>query len=111
MATVTIGQMDKRITLRQPTKTDDTSGGKTAAYADWFTTQAQVIKMNTKRALDYGFDAVNETFDVYIYWRSSMSALTKDTRITWEGKDFGLTPGERLDSNKNIYHFTMTAET
>lgn len=107
MATVTIGQMNKRISFYQITKTDDTSGGKTGADAAWFTTWAFVRKMNGKRAFDHGFDGLQNNYDMYCRYRSSMSALTKDTRITYDGKDFGIRTYELVDEEKSIYHFQV----
>jgi SPP1 family predicted phage head-tail adaptor len=105
MAIVEIGKMDKRITFRNPTVTDDTSAGSIATYSDWFTTWAYVEKIRGDRSFDYGFDGLKNNYKFYCFYRSSMSALSKATRITYNGKDYGLLTWELIDEVKHLYRF------
>lgn len=107
MASVTIGKRDKRISFYQITKSDDTSGGKTGVDAAWFTTWAHVRKMSGKRAFDHGFNGLVNNYDMYCLYRSSLSALTKDTRISYDGRDFGIKNYELVDEEKHLYHFQV----
>lgn len=112
----TIGQMNKWVTFRQPTLTADTSAGKTAVYDDWFETWASVRKISGHRAFDSGFDGLIDNYDVWVRYRIEMDEVAKNTRVSWNGKDFGIRTMERIDNNGNvqvngnIYHFVMTAE-
>lgn len=104
---VTIGQMNKRIVFRNVVKTADTSGGKTPVYSTWFTTWGHVEKIRGDRAFDHGFDGLKNNYTIHCFYRSSMSALTKDTRITYNGKDFGINTYELVDEIKHLYRFLV----
>ena len=107
MATVEIGMMDKSITFRNPTVTDDTSAGSVATYSDWFSTKAYVKKISGDRSFDFGFDGLKNNYEIYCFYRSSMSILSKATRITYNSKDFGLLTWELVDEKKFLYRFRV----
>lgn len=109
-----IGQMNKRIVFRSVFKIADDSAGKLPAINDWFTSWAQVKKISGQRAFDSGFDGLIDNYDVWIRYRLEVDDITKDTRVTWNGKDHGIKTFERIDNNGdvqttgNIFHFVMT---
>lgn len=103
----TIGSMNKRVTFRNPVVSADTSAGREAAYSDWFTTWAAVKKLKGDRAFDHGFDGLKNNYEIVCFYRSSMSALTKATRITYNGKDCGLKTYELINEEKYLFRFLV----
>lgn len=106
---VAIGKMDKRITFRSATVTADTSAGATATYSNWFETWAHLKRMSSKRSFEYGMDDKKTNYDMYCRYRSSLeAALSKNTRVMYNGKDYGIIgEPELIDEREFIYHFKL----
>lgn len=111
----TIGQMNKRIRLKQPVTVRETSAGSVSTYPDYYETWAALRKISGSRAFDSGLDGLVDNFDAWIRYNSDTD-VSKYTKVSWDGKDFGIKSKERIDNNGNvqlagnIYHFIMTAE-
>lgn len=107
MAIVETGKRNKRIEFRNPTVTPDTSAGATAAYTTWFTSWAYVEKLRGDRSFDFGLDGLKNNYKMVCLYRSSMSALSKSTRILYNGKDFGLITYKLIDEENFLYEFIV----
>lgn len=96
----------KTITFKNPTKTVGESGGNTEEYSSFVTTRASATKKDGYRNLDNGYDQVIEVYEFMCFWRYNLEqGVSKDTRISFEGKDFRLESWEVIESGFKLMKF------
>jgi len=106
MAALTIGKFNRRVTFRQVTKTSDDAEGNSEVYADWISTWAHIEDQGGRRDFLSNMDKVIDNKDVYVFYRTDlMTGLTKDTRIAYDGKEYGIDRHSMVDEVKRIVKF------
>lgn len=95
-----IGEMDKRIVIKQPTVVVSASGGTTTTLATVATVWARVRKQNESFS---GSPKVgnNERYRITI-WYDSAFTVTVKSRIEYDGKDLGVTGVYPVDEKKGF---------
>lgn len=102
---VRIGDLNRRIVLQQPDRTDNGRGGSAKAWEDVATVWAQMIPLRGNEALSENLLRDNQLWKVTIRFNGS---VTPDWRFTHGGREFNIRSAEDPDGRR---HWTvMTAE-
>ena len=100
---------NKKVTFKTVAKTEDDSGGHGEVYTTLLTTRAAVYSKGGSRMLNEGTDHVVERKDIYVTYRAALSVVDKDTRITYEGRDYAIQAKNFIDEVKHIIKYEGVA--
>ena len=83
-----IGKLKYRVTFRQPTKTQDSTGSYSVTYGDAFTTWADVKQMRNEKVLEFGSVSAEAGYEIYIRARSQDFEPNQNWEVVYNGKTF-----------------------
>lgn len=106
-----IGKLKYRVTFRQPTKTQDSTGSYSVTYADAFSTWADVkqasssVSVGSGKVLEYGQVMTESAYKIIIRARSQDFEPNQNWLIVYNGKTLAIKNVVEIDRN----HLEITA--
>lgn len=112
VAKIKIGQLDRQVEFRNPTKTVQPSGGTRSTFEKWMTTWAHMAPISGYRNMSEGFAYNIVRYDMWCRWRQAMADdLQKETLVVYNDKIFTIDSAiieDDIKRTQKFYHFTIT---
>lgn len=105
MVDLSVRAFNKRVTIKNVTKTPDLSKGHSEAYTDFVETWAVVDSKGGSRAFSDGSMYVFDRKDFYLRWRSSLGTITEDSLFVYEGKEYKYQASSFVNERKDIIKY------
>ncbi|MGN6436872.1 MAG: phage head closure protein [Agriterribacter sp.] len=105
---VTIGMMNKRITLAAPIVTKNSSGGRVTSYTDEITAWANVRQKSSFKGVEANVSGVDSTHEFYIRQSSDTIGVDKNWLIKYNGKAYSVNTIEKLVEANIMYKITAS---
>lgn len=108
MVDLNIGDFRQRVTFRNVTKEQDEQGGHDEPYADLLTTWAYVKSKGGSWSFDAGLDQEVDRKEIYVYYRAALDAVTKDTKLVYQTKEYSIDNRTLVNELKHIIKYEVT---
>jgi head-tail adaptor len=104
----TIGEMRQVLSFEKVVKGTDATGGQTETPEPWFTTRGKLKYKRGFRDFETGYDSSIKVYDCWIRWRNAVEVdMTKDVRVMFEARSFGIEFFTMVDEARKIYHLEL----
>jgi SPP1 family predicted phage head-tail adaptor len=105
-----IGEMNKRVEFKNPTKVADGAGGYTESYSTLLSCWAHVKEKGGSRYLMDGQSGMEDRKTVYVYFQDNLwDNLTPETYVVYDSKEFSIDFYSLLNETKKIIRFDVSA--
>lgn len=105
---ITIGMMDKRVTLRVPSVSTNESYGQYTSYTDGQKVWAYVRKKRTYRNLEANIDGMEDTNEFFVKKSIVTDPITKDWMLQYRGQDYSINAIELVKEQTFMYRIEAT---
>lgn len=91
---ISAGDLKDRVTLQQPTYTNNNRGGQTVTYADYGSVWCKAVPYTDSRGLEQGQETYNDATAFTVRYNSAFQA---DWKLRYEGNEYFIHAVENIE--------------